>query len=176
MSTFRLQVFWREDYFKCWNFIIFLSLRSLNHLFLDLNQPVSLLASSSLEDFSLISENKEPQMTAGAQVGSTGAAFIVNFASRLRHVKLLLPCTCSGNISITASTCSSFTNWGRFPCSFSVPWRLWELLFFCLTLFWSGEVSSRKEAECSDSAMPLYPFYQENLIQTFIHKNVTCCQ
>lgn len=64
-----------------------------------------------LEDFSLVSENKEPQMTAGTQVGSTGAAFIVNLASRLHHVKLMLPCACtfSGNISITASTCSSFT-------------------------------------------------------------------
>lgn len=161
MPTFRLQVFWREDYFQCWNFIIFLSLRSQNHLFLDLNQPVSLLASSSLEDFSLVSENKEPQMTAGGQVGSTGTVFIVNLASRLHHVKLLLPCTCSGNISITASTCSSFTNRGRFPCSFSVSWRLWEL-FFCLNLLWAGKVSSRKEAECSDSAVLLYPFYQEN--------------
>lgn len=99
VAPFRPQVFWCED---CWNFVSSLSLRSLNHLFLDLDQPVSLLASSSLEGFSLVSENKEAQMAAGAQDGSTGAAFSVNFASRLHHIKLVLPraCTCTGNISI----------------------------------------------------------------------------
>lgn len=90
MSPFRIQVFWCEDFVRCWNSIVFLSLRSLNHLFLDLNQEVSLLARSSLEVFSLLGENTEPQMAAGAGAGSTGAAFVVNLASRLHHVRLAI--------------------------------------------------------------------------------------
>jgi len=131
MSAFWLQVFWREDYFRCWNFIIFLLLRSLNHLFLDLNQRVLLLASSSLEDFSLVRESEEPQMAWGAQAGSTGAVFVVNLASRLHHVKRLLPCACacSGNISTTASTCSSCWD---FHAAFQSLGGFWNYSFFAL--------------------------------------------
>lgn len=109
MSPFRIQVFWREDYFRCWNSIVFSVAQEPESSFLRLKQAVSLLARSSLEDFSLVSENKEPQMAAGAGVGSTGAAFTIN---------LVLGC-------IVSDSCCHFHALGIFPLllvpTFHVP-------------------------------------------------------
>lgn len=69
-----------------------------------------------------------------------------------------------------------FSRGGRFPRSFCLSEALGIIIFYALPFSDLGNCLPGRQQGAVNSAVLLYLFYQENGIQTFLHKNISCCQ